>query len=530
MAGFVQKLLEMTLYGSIAIVLVLMFRLLFRKVSKKVTCLFWIVVAIRLLCPVNFSMGVSVGDLIPGLSGEVAPVTAEAVEEDGKMVVDTDAGTVSALPATDNANVSAGVNADVTAEAPSASQVQSEKNGPVISASTLAFLIWAGVAMLISGALMVQNSRTRRIIKEGFDQGRIIRSGSDGIHNPNENLVLISDKVRTPFVVGILSPVIVLPSVVDAGEKEYLLYHEKVHIKNKDNLTRALGLFIVCIHWFNPLVWIAYKCFCNDLEMRVDEEVIDRIGDDIKKNYCLSIVNHAMSGARYKVSGASFAKRTLSGMEVKMRIKNLIQYKKNSKLVAIVVSVIVLGGTMVLSSCAKARVAAAKAETETKAQETSAFEEETETTAAIETSESAVETTETTADPAATETTAFAGINTTFHGKEMYSNHKDLFDELGFGDERYIYFKDLDNDGEDEVISMFQYDADGANRVFVFRNHGGTIEVGYFKTDMFKNFYSEGFDSEKGEIILYKWQDESETVLTMDDFEFRTLDPDHFPW
>ena len=113
MAGFVQKLLEMTLYGSIAIVLVLMFRLLFRKVSKKVTCLFWIVVAIRLLCPVNFSMGVSVGDLIPGLSGEVAPVTAEAVEEDGKMVVDTDAGTVSALPATDNANVSAGVNASI---------------------------------------------------------------------------------------------------------------------------------------------------------------------------------------------------------------------------------------------------------------------------------------------------------------------------------------------------------------------------------------------------------------------------------
>ena len=519
MAGFMQKLLEMTLYGSIAIVLVLMFRLLFRKVSKKVTCLFWIVVAVRLLCPVNFSMGASVGDLIPGISGEVSSVNTETVEKDGKMDVDAGAETVAVMPAVVNSsdNDNAGSRGNTATAFPGDFEARSENSSPDLSVADLAFLVWAGGATLIFGVLLLQNRRTRRLIREGFDQGSILRSESNGVHNPQADIILFSEKVRTPFVVGILSPVIVLPSVVDRSEKEYLLCHEKVHIKNKDNLTRALGLFIVCIHWFNPLVWVAYKCFCNDLEMRVDEEVIDRIGDSIKKDYCLSIVNHAMSGARYTVSGASFAKRTLSGMEVKMRIRNLIQYKKNSKLVAVLVSVIALGGTMVLSSCAKARAAMPQEKEEAREQETSAFAEETETT-------------ETTADPTTSETTAEAGIKTVFHGQEMYSNHKEVFDKLGFGDERYIYFKDLDNDGEDEVISIFQYSGDGANRVFVFKNINGTIAVGYYKTDMFKNFYSEEYDPEKEKILLYKWQDESETLLTMDDFEFQTLDPENFPW
>lgn len=98
-------------------------------------------------------------------------------------------------------------------------------------------------------------------------------------------------------------PVIVLPSLIDRSEREYLICHEKVHIKNKDNLARALGLIIVCIHWFNPLVWIAYKLMYNDLEMRVDEEVIDTIGNEIKKDYCMSIVNHAPAHSRSQSSG-----------------------------------------------------------------------------------------------------------------------------------------------------------------------------------------------------------------------------------
>ena len=380
--------------------------------------------------------------------------------------------------------------------------------------------------MLLFAVLLKQTGRTRKIIKEGIERGRIYRSKSNGVHPPMKNLVLISEKVRTPFVAGILSPIIVLPAVVDASEKEYLLCHEKVHIKNKDNLTRALGLFIVCIHWFNPLVWVAYKCFCNDLEMRVDEEVIDRIGASIKKDYCLSIVNHAMGGARYKVSGASFAKRTLSGMEVKMRIKNLIRYKKDSKLVAIMVSVIALGGTMVLSSCAQAETASSKA----KVEETSASSEVTETTAATAETTVATEATTTAAETTTAEETIQVKVNASFDPSVLDLIFKDVQIDAQLLSQQTIYYLDLDNDGKDEMISNFQYSGDGARRVYIYRHLNGEIEVGHFVTDMCKVEYYVEYDPERGEIILHRWEDDSDTVLTMDDFEFVTYVPgEDFP-
>ena len=558
MDGLLQKLLEMTFYGSIAIVLVLICRLLFRKVSKKVTCIFWIVVAVRLLCPVNFSMGVSAGDLIPGISGVVSSVASEADAGAAAeaAVVNNDAPASNVVPVTSvpdrvlagiaiakfaeadlseepNAAISVGANvggdADTVEGIPVVASTQSETRGPLLSSSTLAFLIWAGVAMLLFAVLLHQNGITRKILKEGIERGRIYRSKSNGVHPPMKNLVLISEKVRTPFVAGILSPVIVLPSVVDASEREYLLCHEKVHIKNKDNLTRALGLFIVCIHWFNPLVWVAYKCFCSDIEMRVDEEVIDRIGASIKKDYCLSIVNHAMSGARYKVSGASFAKRTLSGMEVKMRIKNLIRYKKDSKLVAVLVSVIAVGGTMVLSSCAHANAAAGKSDESTTLQEASASSEVTETTTAA--SETTAETSETTAaESTDADETFYIQYDETIDPSALNIIFNGVHVEAKIISKENIYYKDLDNDGEDELISNFQYSADGARRVYIYRTNNDSVEIGYFNTNLCNAEHYEEYDPEKGLIIHHKWADDSDTVLTLDDFEFVTYVPgEDFP-
>lgn len=317
MEDMMRYLYEMTLYGSIAIVMVLVFRAVFRKIPKKVTCLFWIVVAIRLLCPINFSTSLGIANLFESEREQVATTVPLAVEQTHNTP----------LTAKPVMNDSAPIEADrnVT-ELPAK-----------VSASTIMFTVWTVGAAVLLIIFALQYIRTRRLISEA----------------KSENGVLVSDKVTTPFVAGIFKPVIVLPSLIDRTEREYLVCHEKVHIKNKDNLTRALGLIIVCIHWFNPLVWIAYKLMCNDLEMRVDEEVIDKIGNEIKKDYCMSIVNHTMIGSRYKVCGASFAKKTLSGMEVKMRINNLIRYKKVSNIAATLIIVASLGSTMVFSSCAK---------------------------------------------------------------------------------------------------------------------------------------------------------------------------------
>ena len=320
MEEILRKLLEMTLYGSIAVALVLLFRVVFRKIPKKITTVFWVAAAIRLLCPFNFSMRFGLMNLFekkaPNLNPSKVPVSGQVY-----------------IP-----RIASGNAPKITAAASKEiSEVANNNNGFSIPISAILITFWVIGVLAILGVLIYKTIRLQKLIGKGRKTGDTIES----------------DMIETPFVVGFLRPVVVLPTFLDSSEKEYLIMHEQVHIKNRDNLIRALGLVIVCIHWFNPLVWIAFNILCNDLEMRVDEEVIDNIGTDIKKDYCLSIVNHASKSPRYKVYGASFAKKTLSGMEVKMRIKNLIKYKNVPTIVGVAVVVATLGMTTVLSSCAK---------------------------------------------------------------------------------------------------------------------------------------------------------------------------------
>ena len=316
MEVFLSKLIEMSLYGSIAILAVMIFRSVFRKVPKKVTCLFWLAAAFRLLCPVNFSSALAVMNLFEAKE-ETRPVYRAAAEKvlpvfsEQFMPVETTASKVAAV--TDTAGAS-----------------------PAISLEMIAFAVWITVMAVIAGYQFVRYFKVRRIV--GKTSGR--------------EYLVESDKVDTPFVIGVFTPMIVMPDKVDKGEKEYLILHEKMHIMNHDNLTRTVGLVICCIHWFNPLVWIAYRALCNDLEMRVDEEVIELIGEDVKKDYCMSIVNHSFQGPRYKVIGSSFVDKTLCGVEVKMRINNLIKYKKVPSVVAALIVAATLGITTVLSACA----------------------------------------------------------------------------------------------------------------------------------------------------------------------------------
>ena len=164
----------------------------------------------------------------------------------------------------------------------------------------------------------------------------IIKRKSD---NDNFNQFLKyfeSEYINTPFAAGIINPDIYIPKGIEDVEKRYILLHEKVHIKNKDCLIKTIGMVLRSVNWFNPLIWLAYKLMCDDLEMRCDEEVIKSMDADVVQEYCISIVMHSIdSKVSYKIPGVCFAKKSFGGMEVKMRIKNMFS-KKISKSVAVV--------------------------------------------------------------------------------------------------------------------------------------------------------------------------------------------------
>lgn len=182
----------------------------------------------------------------------------------------------------------------------------------------------------------------------------------------------ISDVVDTSFVLGVIRPRIYMQSGLTEAEEAYILQHERMHIRNLDHITRIIGILILCVHWFNPFVWIAFVKMCADLEMRCDEAVIDRMGDKIRKDYCRSMVRHALKrGTAGRGVYAAFAGDNYSGREIRMRIKNLTGYRKISKIAAVAVIVFALGLTIALSTKAQSNT------TETGSDETTAVAEET---------------------------------------------------------------------------------------------------------------------------------------------------------
>ena len=375
MKEFIEIILKMSVYGSIAILLVILLRALFRKVPKQTVLLFWIVAAVRLVCPLNFGTPISLFNLAPqSVIEDLRPINVlssatqdpsetfnayatgsatadiygaeDAVQKYGSQTYnahkdmfsyaggETDNSFSSSIAATDSpANAGSSFAADDSSDL-----VTDSFATEGVTVSTVAFVVWFIGAAVIVLSVAISVIRTNRALSRLFK-----RSGR----------YMESDAIHTPFVTGFINPKICVPADIDISEKDYMLLHEHIHVKNHDALIKAFALVVLCLHWFNPLVWFAFRLCMSDIEMRCDEAVIDILGDRIRKNYCLSIVNHAAADDDFRVFTTAFAKKSIGRMEIKMRIKNLINYKKISRLTTVIVLIIALSASFVLTSCAQ---------------------------------------------------------------------------------------------------------------------------------------------------------------------------------
>ena len=387
MKTFLEILLRMSAYGSIAVLLVLVLRVLLRKLPKKAVVLLWLVAAIRLVCPLNFETPVSLLNLAPQsvlsrldpaltADGQVSSAEDTPLEDMGAGVQDHDGiSEISGQDGTIGFSLTTGSVADdpgtgditITLDpadsshriavgdvAPDGALSETATGDTGVSVSGIVFIVWILGAAAVVIYVTVGFMRTNRIVARLFR-----RSGR----------YLESERISTPFVYGIFSPKICVPASLDVSEKDYMLLHEQIHVKNHDALIKAFAIVVLCLHWFNPLVWVAVRLCMSDLEMRCDEEVVDILGERIRKDYCLSIVNHATEDSGLRAFTTAFAKKSISRMEIKMRIKNLINYKKVSKLTTLTVLIIALAATLILTSCAESPTPGETPEAETPAGE-----------------------------------------------------------------------------------------------------------------------------------------------------------------
>ena len=362
MSEIFYRVLEMSLYGSIAILAVLLFRLIFTKCPKRVLILFWIIVALRLVIPFNFNSPTSALNIGRLFAPKTAAQETSSYDPEARL---------REMTAVDKAAVK-DTGAD---EAPAFNTVeeaaeyieQNEQRAAKNTAKTVVAYIW----FIVMAGLLVFSVIRYAIF---YSKARWSSRSFDGRY-------YMANDIESPFVVGIFSPKIFFPINMDDDEREYVLNHEWTHIKNKDGLTKLISYIILCVHWFNPFVWLAFFMLCADIEMRVDEETTSNFSLSMVKEYCLSLVRHAADDNKGAfMQSTAFSGLSFGGMETKIRIKNLLDKKISSKAVQIAAIAVTMVFAVLVSAASAGHQRPVKAKpAETAVTESGAMSDPTET-------------------------------------------------------------------------------------------------------------------------------------------------------
>ena len=346
MGGLFLKVLEMSVTGSIVILITMLARFLLRRRSKRFIMILWAVVAFRLLVPFSFESSFSFFNFLPLNTQTLTEITEVHDAALPDNLADTKAVTADHAANTEQQeSIRTGTAVNYGDETLSVNLTTSDTLPDI---KTTLSTVWLTGALGITAFCSVQFIMLKRQLRNSKHI-----SGN----------VYVSDKISAPFVFGLFIPRIYLPDVLDKHEKEYILLHERTHIKHGDWLIKIIGMFAVAVHWFNPLVWLAYKLFEQDIEMNCDESVVEGMDTDLKQAYTMSIVSFAMQSKakRYLVTPLGFSKANISKTEVTNRVKNIINYKKGKKATAIAITAVLL---FVSAGCALNSKAVASSEPE----------------------------------------------------------------------------------------------------------------------------------------------------------------------
>lgn len=280
------NLLNLSVTTGWLILAVMFVRILLKKAPKYIRCILWGLVGLRLICPVSVE---SVFSLLP--SGKV--IEPEIVYErtpsihSGIIVLDHATNTIMAESFTPN--ISDSVN-------------------PLQVATYIAANLWIiGLAAMLVYCFVSYVLIKRKVFDAVKAEGNIYES----------------DRIITPFVVGILRPRIYIPYNMDKEAKTYVIAHERAHIKRGDHIAKMIGFLILSVYWFNPLIWCAYILLCRDIELACDEKVLKNIGGQEKKQYSKVLLQYSVSPKMIAACPLAFGE-----VAVKNRIKNVLNYKK----------------------------------------------------------------------------------------------------------------------------------------------------------------------------------------------------------
>ena len=280
------KLVNLSISASWLILAVLVLRVVLKKAPKWVMPLLWGVVALRLVCLFSIESALSLIPSAETIPSEIVTETREPVLYEQATL---DIVTNPTLPSA--AEVPVGV-----------SRQQAQVDFNIYS------VLWlAGMAALLVHALVSAEKLKRKLAT-----AILLR---DDIYE--------SEFVDSPFVFGVVKPNIYLPMHMDEGTAAYVIAHERAHLARRDHWWKVLGYLVLALHWFNPLVWVAYILFCRDIELACDEKVVKGLDGAARADYSQALLSCAAPKRAVAACPLAFGEGN-----IKTRVKSALHYKK----------------------------------------------------------------------------------------------------------------------------------------------------------------------------------------------------------
>lgn len=309
------KVINMSWGAGIVILIVCLARFLLKRFPKYISYMLWSVVLFRLFCPMILEV-----DISPIRS--IEPILYEyTVEEEivlPEIIVEYNESHIAPETVTDSEDGQIGYEPIVL-----------EENSKEVQRSWQEWAILVGQYVWILGMSVM-------LLRFAVSVMQMRKKVSTAI--PVKDNIYITDETLSPFVMGILKPRIYLSGELSEKEQEYIILHEQFHIKRCDHIIKVIAYVALCIHWFNPLVWLSYVLFCKDMEMSCDEAVIKKMGEGIRADYSASLLALA---TRHQIIGIPV---DFGEGDTKGRIKNLARFRKINPaiIVVLVIGVVIL--------------------------------------------------------------------------------------------------------------------------------------------------------------------------------------------
>ena len=301
------KIVNMSVSASWLVLVVLALRFLLKKAPKWVNVLLWGLVAIRLICPISIESSLSlipdwqigmhdiVDDYQPAANGQV-------LDSEGNVVLEKELST-----GTGATGQILDVDGDILVERP-LDPVQVPTDAVPYSRIHILSSIWLAGILIMSGHTLLSYFLLKRKVSTSIPVQKGVRQ---------------SEYVDSPFVLGVIHPIIYLPYGLNEQSMTHVIAHEQAHIRRKDHWWKPLGFLLLTVYWFNPLMWVAYILLCRDIELACDEKVIKDLGNAQRADYTQALIHCSVNRRIIAACPLAFGE-----VGVKERVRSIMNYRK----------------------------------------------------------------------------------------------------------------------------------------------------------------------------------------------------------